>query len=166
MSVMSEDVTRYSFPSTPREAYIGLSTLCMSLETPLVSGIEASQLVGSKPRIMDLELAILHYMTVDFAKTGAPVEMPQSLKPREFPDFMQRVDKPMYAFFGVLAKLYRATINSTVQARSKIDRRSLWIDLQEHSEARTCDHLQCVLILSMDKHLRAKIPHITIEISG
>ncbi|XP_007036161.2 PREDICTED: RNA-dependent RNA polymerase 2 [Theobroma cacao] len=66
-----------------------------------------------------LELATLHSMAVDFAKTGAPAEMPRSLKPREFPDFMQRVDKPMYASLGVLGKLYRATINSTVQERSK-----------------------------------------------
>ncbi|WRX31737.1 RNA-dependent RNA polymerase [Theobroma cacao] len=46
---------------------------------------------------MDLELATLHYMAVDFAKTGALAKMPRSLKPREFSDFMQRVDKPMYA---------------------------------------------------------------------
>ncbi|XVE84716.1 hypothetical protein DITRI_Ditri17bG0035700 [Diplodiscus trichospermus] len=66
-----------------------------------------------------LALATLHSMAVDFAKTGAPAEMPRALKPREFPDFMQRVDKPMYTSDGVLGKLYRATINSSVQARSK-----------------------------------------------
>ncbi|KAK8644134.1 hypothetical protein V6N13_123449 [Hibiscus sabdariffa] len=66
-----------------------------------------------------LALATLHSMAVDFAKTGAPAEMPRSLKPREFPDFMQRENKPMYTSFGVLGKLYRATINSTMQARSK-----------------------------------------------
>ena len=43
-----------------------------------------------------LELANLHSMAVDFAKTGAPAEMPRVLKPKEFPDFMERVDKPMY----------------------------------------------------------------------
>ena len=59
-----------------------------------------------------LELATLHSMAVDFAKTGAPAEMPKVLKPREFPDFMDRVDKPMYISTGVLGKLYRATINS------------------------------------------------------
>ncbi|KAK8607293.1 hypothetical protein V6N13_053035 [Hibiscus sabdariffa] len=66
-----------------------------------------------------LALATLHSMAVDFAKTGAPAEMPRALKSRVFPDFMQRENKPMYTSFGVLRKLYRAMINSTVQARSK-----------------------------------------------
>ncbi|KAK4394629.1 RNA-dependent RNA polymerase 2 [Sesamum angolense] len=57
-----------------------------------------------------LELATLHSMAVDFAKTGAPAEMPRALKPREFPDFMERWEKPMYISRGVLGKLYRATI--------------------------------------------------------
>ncbi|XP_061338622.1 RNA-dependent RNA polymerase 2 [Gastrolobium bilobum] len=65
-----------------------------------------------------LELAELHSMAVDFAKTGAPAAMPRVLKPREFPDFMERVDKPMYISNGVLGKLYRAIIESKLQVRS------------------------------------------------
>lgn len=57
-----------------------------------------------------LELANLHSMAVDFAKTGAPAEMPRYLKPREFPDFMERWEKPTYVSQGALGKLYRATI--------------------------------------------------------
>ncbi|WRX19933.1 hypothetical protein QQP08_012420 [Theobroma cacao] len=34
-------------------------------------------------------------MAVDFAQTEATAEMARSLKSREFPDFMQRVDKPI-----------------------------------------------------------------------
>lgn len=64
-----------------------------------------------------LELAELHSMAVDFAKTGAPAEMPRSLKPREFPDFMERFDKPMYVSKGVLGKLYRAIVESNLQVR-------------------------------------------------
>lgn len=67
-----------------------------------------------------LELAELHSMAVDFAKTGAPAEMPRALKPREFPDFMERFDKPMYISNGVLGKLYRALVESTTQVRSNI----------------------------------------------
>ncbi|KAL5544244.1 hypothetical protein UlMin_008028 [Ulmus minor] len=59
-----------------------------------------------------LHLANLHSMAVDFAKTGAPAEMPRALKPREFPDFLERYDRPMYISNGVLGKLYRATVNS------------------------------------------------------
>ncbi|XP_019456854.1 PREDICTED: RNA-dependent RNA polymerase 2 isoform X2 [Lupinus angustifolius] len=65
-----------------------------------------------------LELANLHSMAVDFAKTGAPAEMPRVLKPKEFPDFMERDEKPKYISNGVLGKLYRAIIDSNLQARS------------------------------------------------
>lgn len=59
-----------------------------------------------------LELAALQSMAVDFAKSGAPAEMPRSLKPREFPDFMERWEKPMYISQCALGKVYRATIAS------------------------------------------------------
>uniref|UniRef100_A0A0D9W5Y6 RNA-dependent RNA polymerase n=1 Tax=Leersia perrieri TaxID=77586 RepID=A0A0D9W5Y6_9ORYZ len=55
-----------------------------------------------------LQLATLHSMAVDFAKTGAPAEMPRSLRPREYPNFMERWEKPMYISEGVLGKLYRS----------------------------------------------------------
>ncbi|OAY66642.1 putative RNA-dependent RNA polymerase 2 [Ananas comosus] len=55
-----------------------------------------------------LELASLHSMAVDFAKTGAPADMPRVLKPKEYPDFMERWDRSMYKSTGVLGKLYRA----------------------------------------------------------
>lgn len=70
-----------------------------------------------------LQLATLHSMAVDFAKTGAPAEMPRVLKPREFPDFMERVDKPMYTSTNVLGKLYRATLELSLE-KSKI----IWSD--------------------------------------
>ncbi|PNT00917.1 hypothetical protein POPTR_015G073700v4 [Populus trichocarpa] len=65
-----------------------------------------------------LQLATLHSMAVDFAKTGAPAEMPLYLKPREFPDFMERAEKQMYISDGVLGKLYRDIHDSTRQERS------------------------------------------------
>uniref|UniRef100_A0A1D1ZDN9 RNA-dependent RNA polymerase n=2 Tax=Anthurium amnicola TaxID=1678845 RepID=A0A1D1ZDN9_9ARAE len=58
-----------------------------------------------------LQLAKLHSMAVDFAKTGAPAEMPRILKPKTYPDFMERWDKPVYASNGVLGKLYRGVTN-------------------------------------------------------
>ncbi|KAD2806028.1 hypothetical protein R6Q59_028990 [Mikania micrantha] len=59
-----------------------------------------------------LQLATLHSMAVDFAKSGAPAEMPRGLRPREYPDFMARWDRPMYISQGPLGKLYRATKES------------------------------------------------------
>ncbi|KAK4568483.1 hypothetical protein RGQ29_004046 [Quercus rubra] len=71
-----------------------------------------------------LELANLHSMAVDFAKTGAPAEMPRVLKPKEFPDFMERLDKPMYTSNSVLGKLYRAFLESAVQERPNL----VWLE--------------------------------------
>ncbi|XP_051136633.1 RNA-dependent RNA polymerase 2 [Andrographis paniculata] len=68
-----------------------------------------------------LELATLHSMAVDFAKTGAPAEMPRSLKPREFPDFLERWEKPMYISLDPLGKLYRATIHFIRQTKPTPD---------------------------------------------
>lgn len=68
-----------------------------------------------------LELANLHSMAVDFAKTGAPAEMPRYLKPREFPDFMERWEKPTYVSHGALGKLYRATIKFVQQMKPNPD---------------------------------------------
>ncbi|KAL3835176.1 hypothetical protein ACJIZ3_009912 [Penstemon smallii] len=68
-----------------------------------------------------LELASLHSMAVDFAKSGAPAEMPRSLKPREFPDFMERWEKPMYISQNALGKLYRATIDFVHQTNMNPD---------------------------------------------
>nr|AJA90762.1 RNA-dependent RNA polymerase 2 [Cycas revoluta] len=53
-------------------------------------------------------LAMLHSKAVDFPKTGAPAEMPLLLFPKEYPDFMEKWDKPMYMSTGILGKLYRA----------------------------------------------------------
>lgn len=72
-----------------------------------------------------LQLATLHSMAVDFAKTGAPAEMPRVLKPKEYPDFMERYDKPMYTSTSVLGKLYRAILDSKLD--SSIRSRSLQI---------------------------------------
>lgn len=80
-----------------------------------------------------LQLATLHSMAVDFAKTGAPAEMPRILKPREFPDFMGRVEKPMYISNGVLGKLYRATVASKLLESSN----SVWL---EKIDQATYDH--------------------------
>lgn len=58
-------------------------------------------------------LARLHSKAVDFAKTGIPAEMPLSLIPKEFPDFMEKGNKPMYISSGILGKLYRAIKDSS-----------------------------------------------------
>ncbi|KAG2330410.1 hypothetical protein Bca52824_001590 [Brassica carinata] len=70
-----------------------------------------------------IELANLHSRAVDFAKTGAPAEMPYALKPREFPDFLERFEKPTYISGSVFGKLYRA-VKSTLAQRKPEDAES------------------------------------------
>ncbi|CAH8356862.1 unnamed protein product [Eruca vesicaria subsp. sativa] len=70
-----------------------------------------------------IELANLHSRAVDFAKTGAPAEMPYALKPREFPDFLERFEKPTYISGSVFGKLYR-TVKSILAQRKPEDAES------------------------------------------
>ncbi|KAK8684611.1 hypothetical protein V6N13_040630 [Hibiscus sabdariffa] len=54
-----------------------------------------------------LELAKLHSIAVDFPKTGVPAAIPQALRVKEFPDFMEKPDKPSYQSHSVLGKLFQ-----------------------------------------------------------
>ncbi|XP_078177301.1 putative RNA-dependent RNA polymerase 1 [Carex rostrata] len=54
-----------------------------------------------------LELARLFSIAVDFPKTGIPAEIPQELNVKEYPDFMEKLDKVTYESNGVIGKLYR-----------------------------------------------------------
>lgn len=55
-----------------------------------------------------LELARLFSLAVDFPKTGIPAQIPSTLTPKEYPDFMEKEDKPKYESQRVIGKLYRA----------------------------------------------------------
>ncbi|XWS64066.1 hypothetical protein CRYUN_Cryun06bG0155200 [Craigia yunnanensis] len=54
-----------------------------------------------------LELAKLFSIAVDFPKTGVPAEIPQELRVKEYPDFMEKPDKPTYQSFTIIGKLFR-----------------------------------------------------------
>lgn len=58
----------------------------------------------SKPCI---ELAKLFSIAVDFPKTGVPAIIPQHLRVKEFPDFMEKPDKPTYQSCNVIGELFR-----------------------------------------------------------
>ncbi|KAI9291041.1 RdRP-domain-containing protein, partial [Neoconidiobolus thromboides FSU 785] len=55
-----------------------------------------------------LTLAQRHSRAVDFPKTGIPADLENELRAKEFPDFMQKEDKPMYTSKKLLGKLYRS----------------------------------------------------------
>ncbi|XP_010275353.1 PREDICTED: probable RNA-dependent RNA polymerase 1 [Nelumbo nucifera] len=55
-----------------------------------------------------LQLAKLFSIAVDFPKTGVPAEIPQHLYVKEYPDFMEKLDKPTYVSERVIGKLFRA----------------------------------------------------------
>ncbi|EOY01384.1 RNA-dependent RNA polymerase 1 isoform 1 [Theobroma cacao] len=52
-------------------------------------------------------LAKLFSIAVDFPKTGVPAEIPQELRVKEYPDFMEKPDKPTYQSYNVIGKLFR-----------------------------------------------------------
>ncbi|KAL3582307.1 hypothetical protein D5086_016639 [Populus alba] len=54
-----------------------------------------------------VELARKFSIAVDFPKTGVPAEIPSNLRPREYPDFMEKPDKPSYESRNVIGKLFR-----------------------------------------------------------
>ncbi|XP_062171708.1 RNA-dependent RNA polymerase 1-like [Alnus glutinosa] len=54
-----------------------------------------------------IELAKLFSIAVDFPKTGIPAEVPQKLHAKEYPDFMEKPDKPTYESYNVIGKLFR-----------------------------------------------------------
>ncbi|KAG6670426.1 hypothetical protein I3843_Q065700 [Carya illinoinensis] len=54
-----------------------------------------------------LQLARLHSIAVDFPKTGNVAEVPPELRPKEYPDFMEKPDKKGYISTSVIGKLFR-----------------------------------------------------------
>lgn len=54
-----------------------------------------------------VELARKFSIAVDFPKTGVPAEIPSNLRAREYPDFMEKPDKPSYESRNVIGKLFR-----------------------------------------------------------
>ncbi|KAM7485808.1 hypothetical protein LguiA_001817 [Lonicera macranthoides] len=54
-----------------------------------------------------LELARLSSIAVDFPKTGVPAIIPHDLRPKEYPDFMEKPDKITYVSERVIGKLFR-----------------------------------------------------------
>ncbi|KAJ9118330.1 hypothetical protein QFC22_004243 [Naganishia vaughanmartiniae] len=53
------------------------------------------------------ELARLHSVAVDFAKTGVPADMPDDLRPKRWPDFMDKAPKYTYRSEKILGQLFR-----------------------------------------------------------
>ncbi|XP_059446203.1 probable RNA-dependent RNA polymerase 1 [Corylus avellana] len=54
-----------------------------------------------------IELAKLHSIAVDSPKSGVAVEIPYRLRPKRYPDFMEKPDKPTYKSQSVIGKLFR-----------------------------------------------------------
>lgn len=58
-----------------------------------------------------VELARLFSIAVDFPKTGIPAEIPSHLHVKEYPDFMEKPDKPTYESHNVIGKLFREVMD-------------------------------------------------------
>ncbi|PON39267.1 RNA-dependent RNA polymerase-type [Trema orientale] len=71
-----------------------------------------------------IELAKLFSIAVDFPKTGVPAVIPNHLRVKEYPDFMEKPDKPTYESRNVIGKLFRqvkdiAPHDSTIRSFTK-----------------------------------------------
>ncbi|KAI9594184.1 RNA dependent RNA polymerase-domain-containing protein [Syncephalis fuscata] len=69
---------------------------------------QADQLTNGARHGTCIRLAQLHSIAVDFPKTGVPAEFERALRPRSYPHFMEKSDKPMYHSETVLGKIYDA----------------------------------------------------------
>ncbi|KAH0675158.1 hypothetical protein KY285_022959 [Solanum tuberosum] len=83
------------------------------------------------------KLAELCSIAVDFPKTGVPAEIPPQLRPKEYPDFMDKPpDKTTYISERVIGKLFRKVKDKAPQASSTaiftrdVARRSYDADLE------------------------------------
>ncbi|KAF9613494.1 hypothetical protein IFM89_008341 [Coptis chinensis] len=65
-----------------------------------------------------IRLAKLAATAVDFPQTGRTVTMPQHLKPKVYPDFMEKEDFQSYKSDKILGQLYRKVIYSDIQLSS------------------------------------------------
>ncbi|XP_050132471.1 probable RNA-dependent RNA polymerase 1 [Malus sylvestris] len=65
-----------------------------------------------------IKLAKLGSYAVDSPKTGMVVEVPRWLRAKQYPDFMEKVDKPMYKSRRVIGKLFRQVKNVELTSHS------------------------------------------------
>ena len=54
-----------------------------------------------------IELARLHSIAVDFTKSGVVIEIPDYLRVKKYPDFMEKSDKRTYKSEHMIGKLFR-----------------------------------------------------------
>ncbi|XP_051146094.1 probable RNA-dependent RNA polymerase 1 [Andrographis paniculata] len=85
--------------------YIVNDTLGIIANAHTVFADREVSMAESKPC---LELARLFSVAVDFPKTGVPAEIPPHLRVKDYPDFMEKLDKSTYDSTRVIGKLFRA----------------------------------------------------------
>ncbi|XP_020232663.1 RNA-dependent RNA polymerase 1 [Cajanus cajan] len=65
-----------------------------------------------------IKLAKLFSTAVDFPKTGVPAVIPPELYVKNYPDFMEKPDKPTYESHNVIGKLFREVLEVSTSAGS------------------------------------------------
>ncbi|XP_057866426.2 RNA-dependent RNA polymerase 6 [Cryptomeria japonica] len=84
-----------------------------------------------------LKLAKLAAEAVDFPKTGKAPVMPQYLRPRQYPDFMDKVDLVSYRSEKILGTLYRKVLDMFGE---EFDEQKCCIDITNASETLPYDN--------------------------
>ncbi|KAF8021158.1 hypothetical protein BT93_G1555 [Corymbia citriodora subsp. variegata] len=80
-----------------------------------------------------LELARLFSIAVDFPKTGVPAVITPNLFAKEYPDFMEKFDKPSYPSNNVIGKLFRE-VKDLAYASSSIRKFTLEMARQSYDQ--------------------------------
>ncbi|KAL1551144.1 RNA-directed RNA polymerase [Salvia divinorum] len=112
--------------------YILNESLGMIANAHIVFADKEPSMASSSPC---LELAKLHSVAVDFPKTGVPAQIPPKLRVKEYPDFMEKLDKPTCESKGVIGKLFRevkdvATGTTSLKFTKEVARSSYDADME------------------------------------
>ncbi|XP_030468170.1 RNA-dependent RNA polymerase 1-like [Syzygium oleosum] len=78
-----------------------------------------------------VELAKLFSIAVDFPKTGVPAVIPPNLYAKEYPDFMEKLDKSSYPSNNVIGKLFQE-VKDLASASSSIRKFTLELARQSY----------------------------------
>eukprot|EP01125_Pyxidicula_operculata_P015947 TRINITY_DN5443_c1_g2_i1.p1 TRINITY_DN5443_c1_g2~~TRINITY_DN5443_c1_g2_i1.p1 ORF type:complete len:1098 (-),score=176.09 TRINITY_DN5443_c1_g2_i1:84-3377(-) len=74
----------------------------------------ADKLENGVKSIQCIELAVLHSVAVDFAKTSVPAKIPPELIPREYPEYIDSKGKKTYTSTKVLGRMFQSIVYNKI----------------------------------------------------
>jgi len=81
-----------------------------------------------------IELCKKHAIAVDFPKNGIVVDLPKHLKPKGYPDFMEKDNEESYLSQKILGKIHRKIIDSLPDPLPQMNPKRLVAGFEDHLE--------------------------------